>query len=107
MKVLFDQGTPVPLRGHLSGHQIETAFEREWERLSNGDLIRASEEAGFDVFVTTDQSLRYQQDLSRRSISILVLNTTAWPLIQFKVAEIAEALGRMSRGDYVEVDVAS
>jgi hypothetical protein len=67
MRILFDQGTPVPLRNVLIGHEVGTAFEMGWSELDNGELLAAAE-ASFDAFITTDQSLRYQQNLpSRRS----------------------------------------
>ena len=59
LKILFDQGTPVPLRKHLE-HQVSTAYEQQWDALSNGDLLTAAESEGFDVLVTTDQNLQYQ-----------------------------------------------
>ena len=59
MKVLFDQGTPVPLRRHLGVHDVATAAEMGWSRLTNGELLAAATEADFEVFVTTDQNLRY------------------------------------------------
>jgi hypothetical protein len=59
MRVLFDQGTPAPLRGALTGHLVSTAYEMGWSTLSNGDLLEAAE-TQFDAFVTTDQNLRYQ-----------------------------------------------
>jgi hypothetical protein len=62
MKVLFDQGTPAPLRHALVGHSVSTAYEMGWAKLENGDLLNAAD-ASFDVFVTTDQNLRYQQNL--------------------------------------------
>ena len=77
MKVFFDQGTPVPLRRFLVGHEVATAHERGWSQLNNGALIAATEEAGFDVFVTTDQNLRYQQNLDGRKIDIVVILTTS------------------------------
>lgn len=64
MRVLFDQGTPAPLRHGLAGHQVDTAFERGWSRLENGALITAAEAAGFDALVTTDKNLKYQQNLA-------------------------------------------
>jgi hypothetical protein len=57
--VLFDQGTPAPLRHALAGHVVETAYERGWSSLKNGELIAAAESAGFEVFVTTDKNLKY------------------------------------------------
>jgi hypothetical protein len=59
MKILFDQGTPVPLRQHLSSHTVETAYEKGWSGLRNGDLLARAEAEGFDALVTTDQNLRH------------------------------------------------
>ena len=67
MRILFDQGTPLPLRRVLSAHSIETAWQRGWSEISNGELLTAAELAGFDVFITTDQNLRYQQKSFRAS----------------------------------------
>lgn len=53
MKILFDQGTPQPLAGHLSGHSVETAGNLGWSQLANGDLLLAAEQAGFDLFILT------------------------------------------------------
>jgi hypothetical protein len=77
MKVLFDQGVPVPLRESLISFEVSTCFEMSWSTLSNGELI-AETESHFDAFVTTDKNLRYQQDLSGRKIAIFVLPTTRW-----------------------------
>jgi len=82
MKILFDQGTPAPLRHSLAGHTIATAFEQGWSDLENGGLIQVAETNGFDALVTTDQNLKYQQNLRGRKLAILVLPTTSWPKIQ-------------------------
>jgi hypothetical protein len=100
MRILFDQGTPVPLRNHLPSHTIETAYERGWDKLSNGALLDAAESNGFELFITTDQNLRYQQNLSGRKMAILVLPTTRWPEIQQHANEIAEAVAAMKLGDF-------
>ena len=81
MKVLFDQGTPVPLREFLSGHEVSTAYELGWSALRNGELLAMAEAGGFQVFVTTDNNLRYQQNLQERGIAIVVSSTTCWPWI--------------------------
>jgi hypothetical protein len=73
MRILFDQGTPLPLRRLLIGHSVETAFEKGWATLDNGDLLSAAENASYELFVTTDQNLRYQQNLKNRRMAILVL----------------------------------
>ena len=100
MKILFDQGTPAPLRRSLSGHSVTTAFEKGWAKLSNGDLLREAERE-FDLLITTDQNLRYQQNLAGRRIAVLVLPTTSWPRIQLHQTEVATAVERIKPGDYV------
>lgn len=90
MRILFDQGTPVPLKNHLSAHQVDTAFELGWSRLTNGELL-ASAEGRFDVLVTTDRNLQYQQSLAGRKLAILVLPTTSWPKLQRQIQEIVSA----------------
>ena len=103
MRVLFDQGTPVPLRHALAGHSVETAYERGWSTLSNGDLLTAAESASFDVCVTTDQNLRFQQNLAGRRLAILVLPTTRWPSLERHVGEIVAAIGSIQPGQFREL----
>jgi hypothetical protein len=102
MKILFDQGTPAPLRQELAGHDVSTAFEMGWSNLSNGDLLAAAE-TSFDLLLTTDQNLRYQQNLSGRKLAIFVLPTTSWPRIKQHIPQIVEALRAMKNGDYREL----
>ena len=64
MKILFDQGTPAPLRRYLAGHSVDTAYERGWSDLRNGDLLTEAEINGYDLLITTDQNMRYQQNLA-------------------------------------------
>ena len=105
MKVLFDQGTPAPLRKALLGHQVETANECGWSGLQNGELIDAAEKNGFEIFVTTDRSLKYQQNLVARRSAIVVLLTTSWPRIRLALAPIVEAVNTAAPGTYREIDV--
>jgi len=102
MRILFDQGTPAPLRKHLSGHGIATSFEAGWSNLSNGDLLKAAE-TSYDLLITTDKNLRYQQNLAGRRLAILVLPTTSWPIIQQHVTEVADAVRTMNPGEYREL----
>ena len=104
MKILFDQGTPAPLRHSLGGHSVATAFEQGWSNLQNGDLIRVAEADDFHALVTTDQSLKYQQNLRGRKLAILVLLTTSWPKIQKQVEKISAAVNALQPGDYRELD---
>ena len=105
MKILFDQGTPVPLRRHLPRHDVATAAEMDWSQLTNGELLAAATEAGFEVLVTTDQNLRYQQDLKERTIAVVVLMTTSWPRIEKRSGKVAEAINECGRGSYAEIEV--
>jgi len=102
MKILFDHGTPAPLRRSLAGHEISTAYEMGWAQLSNGDLLAAAEKS-FDVFITTDQNLRYQQNLTGRRLAILVLPTTSWPEIQKHTDKVADSVNSLKPGDFVEL----
>jgi predicted nuclease of predicted toxin-antitoxin system len=104
MKLLFDQGTPVPLRNHLPNHIVETAYEKGWNNLKNGDLLTMAEAEGFDVLVTTDQNLRYQQNLSGRKFGVLVLLTTNWPRIKKDAALVVQAIDNLHPGSYEEID---
>lgn len=69
MRILFDQGTPVPLRRFFAGHQVSTAYAEGWADFRNGDLLAAAE-GRFELFITTDKNLRYQQDLRGRTLAM-------------------------------------
>ena len=104
MKILFDQGTPAPLRQHLPGHEVATAFELGWNTLRNGELLRRAETAGYALLVTTDRNLRYQQNLAGRNIAILVLSTTSWPRIQRRLPAVLDAVSHTQSAGYLEVE---
>lgn len=83
--------------------EITTAWRMGWSNLANGALLAVAEQAGVEVFVTTDQSLRYQQNLAGRRIAILVLPTTRWPDIKPRVEKIHAALTAIKPGAYLEI----
>ena len=103
MKLLFDQGTPVPLRTHLPGHTVETTYERGWSNLKNGDLLLRAEAEGFDALVTTDQQLRHQQNLTGRKIGVVVLMTTSWPRIRGHIDSVVQVIDNLRPGSYEEI----
>ncbi len=103
MRVLFDQGTPVPLRKYLSAHEVVTTFELGWDALTNGDLLLQADREGFQVLVTTDQNLKYQQELSSRMIAIVVITTTSWPRIQQFVADVVFTVESATPSSYAEI----
>jgi glutamate racemase len=105
MRILFDQGTPVPLRQALTHHEITTAYECGWSKLKNGELLNAAENAGFELLVTTDSNLKYQQNLKSRRIAIIVLTTTSWPRIRQSIDTVVLAVDGASEGMYIEVSI--
>ena len=103
MKIIFDQGVPVPLRRYLSEHVVDTAYELGWHTLDNGDLLDEVEAAGYEVLVTTDKNIRHQQNLADRTLAVLVLSSPRWPAIELRTAEILDALNEMAPGVFVEL----
>ena len=100
MKVLFDNNVPAPLRHRLAGHDIYTARELDWHELRNGDLLQQGEISGFDVLVTGDKNLSYQQNLEGRTIAVVVLGTTRWKLLREDTGPVADAVDRASPGSF-------
>jgi hypothetical protein len=102
MRILLDHGTPAPLRQELPGHMVSTAYEMGWAELDNGTLLTAAD-GSFDIFITTDQNLRYQQNLTGRKLAIMVLPTTSWRKIQRHLACVVAVVAAIRPGDYHEV----
>ena len=105
MKILFDQGTPVPLRRFLSSHTIDTAYELGWQSLENGALLSAAEKGGYELLITTDQNLKYQQNLSDRKVAVVVLLSTSWPRIRERLDTIVGIVETVATGSYNEVSI--
>lgn len=105
MRILFDNGTPRGVTAALSSHMVEEARSRGWDTLRNGDLLDAAEAAGFDVFVTTDRNIRYQQNLTGRRIAVVVLGRGRWRLIRSKLSEIAVAIATAMPGSFTEIEI--
>jgi hypothetical protein len=102
MKILFDHGTPAPLRHALVGHSVSTADEMGWSEFDNGTLLSAAE-SEFDAIITTDQSIRHQQNLAARRLAILVLPTTNWRQIQTHQRQILTTIDGLRPGELVEL----
>jgi hypothetical protein len=105
MLVLFDNGTPRNLARYLIDHHTVTeARARGWDKLENGALLTASEAAGFEVILTTDRNLRYQQNLAGRRIAVVALGKGRWTLIKPHVAKVVAAVNAATPGSYAEVE---
>ena len=88
MRILFDNGAPKPIARSLTGHEITYARPIGWHELKNGDLIEKAEEGGYEVLLSTDKNIRYQQNLMGRKIALVVLSQGRWELVRRKLAEM-------------------
>jgi predicted nuclease of predicted toxin-antitoxin system len=102
VKVLIDECLPRYLKGVLIGHVSQTVRHAGWSGIKNGELL-ALAEAEFDVFLTADQNLRYQQNLSKRKIAIIELPTNTLSLVKILLPEILNKLTTIEPGDYVQI----
>ncbi len=107
MRILFDQATPLPIRAYLDRHIVSTASQQGWDTLSNGDLLAAAEEGGFDVLLTTDKNMRRQQNLGGRKIAVVILGRQQWPQLRAHVQRVVDAINAAVPGSYVEIDIPS
>ena len=106
MRILFDKNVPVGVRGFLRKHEVRTIVEMRWpDQLENGELLRMAEEAGFDVMVTSDQNIVYQQKLSGRKLALVVLGSNIWPVVRQHSAEIMARVDGATPGsdDFIEM----
>ena len=106
LKVLFDKNVPYPLRRYLTEYQVKTAEEEGWGKISNGELIQSAEQEGYEILITCDQSVRYQQNLTQRQISMIVLGSNIWPSVRSKAGEIMSALAKVSPGSFEFIEIA-
>ena len=92
MRILFDQGVPKPLQLRLTLHAVSRAYQLGWAKKKNGELLALAESAGFEMLVTTDQRLRYQQNLKGLRLAIFVLGRGNWPEITPYVQQIVSTI---------------
>lgn len=105
MVILFDHGTPAPLRLSLASHSVATAYELGWATLKNGVLLQSAELAGYELLITTDKSLMYQQNLRGRKIAIIVLGQANWPIVRTHIAQILSAVNAALPGSYQLIEM--
>jgi hypothetical protein len=105
MKILFDNGTPNPIARSLVGHKVDFSRRIGWHELRNGELIKKAEEAGYELLLTTDKNIQYQQNLSDRKIAIVVLGNQQWPDVRLHLDRIVAAVNASTPGSFAEVDI--
>lgn len=103
MRVVFDHNVPKQLRRSLEGHDVRTASEMAWAGLTNGELLAAAEGAGFDVMVTGDKNLAYQQNLEGRKLALVVLGTNSWKRLKLDTGPVIAAVAAASVGSFQRV----
>src|SRR3974377_950648 len=106
LRVLFDKNVPYGAREFLSQHQVETVDDRGWARITNGELLQAAEEAGFEVVGTAAQNIVYQQSLEGRKLALVVLGSNIWPIVRNYEAAIREHIDVAVRGSYAFIEMA-
>ncbi len=106
MRVLFDKNVPVGVRRFLLKHEVHTVVEMKWHaQLENGELLKAAEEARFDVMVTSDQNISYQQDLTGRELSLVVLGSNIWPVVREYRTIIAATVDSATPGSFCFIEM--
>ena len=105
MRILFDHNAPRQLRRHLVGHDVDVAEERGWATLVNGALLDQAEEAWYEVVITADKNMPYQQNLGSRNFALIVLGANRWPLIEPRIEAIRNALEGIQPGEVREVPI--
>jgi hypothetical protein len=105
MKIILDESVPQKLRLLIEGHVVVTVAFQGWSRLKNGALLTAAEETGYELFITADQEITYQQNLTGRKMALLVLSTNNWDYVKAAVAKITAAIEAVTPGSYAEVEI--
>jgi predicted nuclease of predicted toxin-antitoxin system len=105
MQILFDHGTPRQIARWLESHVVVEAKSKGWETFSNGALLDAAESAGFDLLVTTDKNMEYQQNLRNRKIAIVVLGVGRWRMIKPAIQLVVNAVASTKPGTVALVDI--
>ena len=105
MLILFDHGTPAPLAFFLKEHIVRKTKDLGWDAMTNGELLKAAEEAGFEILLTTDKNIRYQQNLAGRKIALVVLANPRWPIVRQYVERVVITVNAATPGSYSEVDI--
>jgi hypothetical protein len=106
LRILFDKNVPVGLRRFLDKHEVRTVDELNWPpQLENGELLQAAETAAFDVLVTADQNIPYQQNLTGRKLALVVLGSNIWPIVRNHGQELAVNVDGATRESYAFIEM--
>ncbi len=107
MRILLDECTPRPLKRELAGYEIRTVVEMGWSGKKNGELLRLMSQESFTVLLTTDQNLRYQQNLEQARVAVVVLvaRSNRLPDLVPLIPDVRNVLNTIAPGEVIEVGV--
>jgi len=106
LRILFDKNVPVGVRRLLAGHEVRTFANMQWDpQLENGKLLNAAEAAGFDLMVTSDQNIEYQQNLSGRRLALVVLGSNIWPIVREHATAIKAEADAATPGSFAFIEM--
>jgi hypothetical protein len=106
LRILFDKNVPVGVRRFLPTHDVRTFVEMKWHpQLENSELLKAGEAAGFDVMVTADQNITYQQNLTGRKLALVVLGSNIWPIVRDHGTAIKAKVNAATPGSHAFIEM--
>jgi hypothetical protein len=107
LKIFLDEDVPRKLAPFLSGHEVQSVVSMLWGGIKNGALLVLIEREGFDVFITGDRNMPYQQQLAGRSFAVLIMSTINWPVLKLHIEKIVVAVATAEPGTVTQVDCGS
>jgi hypothetical protein len=106
LRILLDHNVPAGARSFFAGHEVRTIVEMNWPpQLENGELLNAAESAGFDVLVTSDQNIPYQQNPKGRKLALLVRGSNIWPIVHEYGPAIAAGVEAVKPGGWEFIEM--
>jgi hypothetical protein len=104
LKILFDQNVPRPLQRYLAAHDVKRLDQLGWSELKNGELLEVAEDAGFEVLLSGDKKLRFEQNMAGRRIAVVCMSDNHWPIVKDHVTAIGDAVDKAQPGTFTTVD---
>lgn len=104
MKVLLDENLDHRLRKNLGAHEVFTASYKGWDGFKNGKLLQVAEDDGFEIFLTGDQTVCHEQNLSGRRLAVVALSSVEWRIVKNHLPRIVAALENAVPGSFQAVD---
>ena len=105
MRLLLDECVPRPLKGELTDFEVRTVVEMGWAGKKNGELLKLMMQESFTILLTTDQNLRYQQNLQQAGVAVIVMVAPSNRLADLlrPIPSVCSALIRIASGEVIEV----